>query len=333
VNFTNPLFVGTQQVFNADPGLRTPYVEQLNLNVQRQIFKDLTLQVGYMGKLGHKLLMGWSPNPALFSPTATAGNVDSRRILQPFGNNSEISSRANSNYHALQVQINRRFSRGFSLQGAYTFSRSLDIASNFSLGAAVPNVFNLHTQYSLSDFEAVHIGSVSALWELPRLETQNALLRGVFGGWQVNGLLTLRSGLPVNILSGSDRALSGTPSQRPDVNHDPVLPGGRARGDEVLRWFDRTAFTLPAAGAYGDTGRNGLYGPGSAATNLALFKNVPLPFREGLRLQFRTELFNIFNQVNLSNPNATLSAGANMGRITSTSSEARVIQFALKVIF
>jgi hypothetical protein len=79
--------------------------------------------------------------------------------------------------------------------------------------------------------------------------------------------------------------------------------------------------------------RNGLYGPGSAATNLALFKNVPLPFREGLRLQFRTELFNIFNQVNLSNPNATLSAGANMGRITSTSSEARVIQFALKVIF
>jgi hypothetical protein len=333
VNFTNPLFVGTQQVFNADPGLRTPYVEQLNLNVQRQIFKDLTLQVGYMGKLGHKLLMGWSPNPALFSPTATAANVDSRRILQPFGNNSEMSSRANSNYHALQVQINRRFSRGFSLQGAYTFSRSLDIASNFSLGAAVPNVFNLHTQYSLSDFEAVHIGSVSALWELPRLETQKALLRGVLGGWQVNGLLALRSGLPVNILSGSDRALSGTPSQRPDVNHDPVLPGGRARGDEVLRWFDRTAFTLPAAGAYGDTGRNGLYGPGSAATNPALFKNVPLPFREGLRLQFRTELFNIFNQVNLSNPNATLSAGANMGRITSTSSEARVIQFALKVIF
>lgn len=332
VNFKNPLFVGTQQIFYVDPGLRTPYVQQFNLNVQRQVLKDLTVQVGYVGKLGRKLLMGYSPNPALYTPTATAANIDSRRILQPYGNNSEISSRANSNYNGLQVQADKRISHGFSLQGAYTYSRSLDIASGFALGAVVPNVFNLHSQYSLSDFQAEHIGSFSWLWELPRAQTKNRLVQTVVNGWQVNGLLALRSGLPFNLLLGSDRALSGTPSQRPDVVGDPIFHGSRTRGQEIQQWFNRTAFALPAVGTYGNAGRNALIGPASATTNLALFKDFPVPLRERMRLQFRSEFFNLFNQVNLSNPNATLSSGANMGRITSAA-EARVIQFALKLIF
>jgi hypothetical protein len=332
INFKNPLFVGTQQVFNADPGLRAPYVEQFNLNVQHQLVKDLTVQVGYVGKLGRKLLMGWSSNPALFSASATTANIDQRRILQPYGNNSEISSRANSSYNGLQVQVNKRFGRGFSLQGAYTFSRSLDIASAFSLGAAVPNVFDFHTQYALSDFQAKHIGSFSWLWELPKAGVKNPLIRGVVNGWQMNGLVSARTGLPLNLLLGSDRALSGTPNQRPDVLRNPVLPSDRARGDRISQWFDRTAFAMPALGAYGNTGRNALLGPNSVNTNLALFKNFPLPVREGMHLQFRSEFFNALNAVNLNSPNTTLSALANMGRITGAA-EARVIQFALKLVF
>jgi hypothetical protein len=268
----------------------------------------------------------------LYNSTATPSNVDQRRILPPFGNNSEISSRANSNYNGLQVEVNKRFSRGFSLQGAYTYSRALDIASGFSLGAVVPNVFDLRTQYALSDFQAKHIGSVSWLWELPRAPLHNVFARGVVNGWQVNGLVALRTGLPVNILLGSDRALSGTPNQRPDVLRTPVLSSDRPRGERVLQWFDRTAFALPALGTYGNTGRNAVIGPPSKVTNFALFKNFPVPLREGMRLQFRSEFFNLFNTVNLSNPNATLSSGVNMGRITSAA-DARVIQFALKVVF
>jgi outer membrane receptor protein involved in Fe transport len=332
VNTKNPIFVGTQQVFNADPGLRTPYVQQFNLNVQRQLVKDLTVQVGYVGKLGRKLLMGYSPNPAIYAPGATASNVDQRRILPPYGNNSEISSRANSNYNGLQIQVDKRFSRGFSVQGAYTFSRSLDIASGFSLGAVVPNVFNLRSQYSLSDFQAKHIGSFSWLWRLPRAPVKNGIAGVVVNGWQVNGLVSLRSGLPINPLSGSDRALSGTPSQRPDVTGNPVLSGDRPRAQQVLQWFDRTAFALPAVGAYGNAGRNSLIGTASSTTNLALFKDFRMPLREAMRLQFRSEFFNLFNNVNFSNPNATFSAGANMGRIT-VAAEARVIQFGLKLIF
>src|SRR5260370_8721932 len=88
VNLKNSTFGGRQQIFYPDPGLRAPYVEQFNLNVQREVVKDLTVEVGYIGKLGHKLLIGYSPNPALYSPGATSANIDQRRILQPCGNNS-----------------------------------------------------------------------------------------------------------------------------------------------------------------------------------------------------------------------------------------------------
>ena len=332
VNLKNPTFVGTQQIFYPDPGLRTPYVEQFNFNVQRELVKDLTLEVDYIGKLGHKLLIGYSPNPALYGPGASTGNIDQRRILQPYGNNSEISSVANSNYNGLQIQVNKRFRRGFSVQGAYTFSRSLDNASAIALGAAVPNVFNFRSQYALSDFQAKHIASISWLWELPRVTAGNGIVRAAANGWQVNGLVSLRSGLPINPVLGSDRALSGTPNQRPDVIGNPVLSGDRPRGDRVLQFFDRTAFALPAVGTYGDEGRNALLGPASAATNLAVFRSFPLPLREGMRLQFRSEFFNLFNSVNLSNPNTSFSAGANFGRITAAG-DARVIQFALKLLF
>ncbi len=193
-------------------------------------------------------------------------------------------------------------------------------------------MFNFRSQYALSDFQAKHIASISWLWELPRVTAGNGIVRAAANGWQVNGLVSLRSGLPINPVLGSDRALSGTPNQRPDVIGNPVLSGDRPRGDRVLQFFDRTAFALPAIGTYGDEGRNALLGPASAATNLAVFRSFPLPLREGMSLQFRSEFFNLFNSVNLSNPNTSFSAGANFGRITAAG-DARVIQFALKLLF
>ena len=142
-------------------------------------------------------------------------------------------------------------------------------------------------------------------------------MRGVVGGWQVNGLVSTRSGLPVNIVIGRDTALSGTSNQRPNVVGEHRLSGDRPRAEKILAWFNRAAFAEPRAGTYGNVGRNALVGPPSLNTNLALFKNVPLPGREGLRLQFRSEFFNVFNSVNLGNPNDSFTAGARMGRITS----------------
>jgi len=330
VDLQHPSFVGTQQIFYPDPSLRSPYVEQFNVNVQREVVKDLVVQVGYVGKLGRKLLMGMSANPAIYQPGATLSNIDQRRILQPFGANNKIASEGNSEYNSLQVEATKRFSHHFSMQGSYTFSRSLDMASAFSLGASVPTPLNLRSQWGLSDFNAKHIGSVSWLWQLPALTGQPALLRALGGGWQLNGLVYARSGFPINLLTGSDRALSGTNNQRPDVIGNPVLPDNRPKAGKINQWFNPSVFVLPAAGSYGNLGRNALTGPGAFNTNLAVFKNIPLPFRERMHLQFRSEFFNLFNNVNLSNPNNTL--GSKLGRITSAD-DARVIQFALKLLF
>jgi hypothetical protein len=331
VDLTRPTFSGVQQLFIADPTLRSPYVQNLSLNIQHQVTRDLAVQVGYSGKLGRKLLMGLPLNPAVFGPGATLANIDQRRIYQPFGNLNKISSQANSSYHALQVEVTKRFSNGFSLQGAYAFGRSIDQASAIALGGAVPDVSNLRTQRGLSDYFAKHIASFSWLWEVPG-PSGNGFLRAIAGDWQINGLVSVRTGLPINMLAGADVALSGTPNQRPSVIGDPVLSSDRPRGERILNWFDRTAFISPAAGTYGNVGRNALIGPNFAAANTAIFKNFRLPLREDMRLQFRSEFFNVLNSVNLGNPNTNIRSGVNTARITSAG-EARVIQFALKLIF
>jgi hypothetical protein len=332
IDLTNPRFVGLQEIFYPDPALRSPYIQQFNLNIQREVVAELAVQVAYVGKIGRKLLMGVSTNPALFAPGATVGNINSRRLIPGFGNLQNISSRANSTYHALQIEATKRMSHGISIQGAYTWSKALDQASGIALGAAVPNVFDLGTQWGRSDFDARHVMALSWIWDLPRLTGAAAPVRWIAGGWQLNGLLTARTGHPLNIVTGQDNALSGTPNQRPNLLRDPDLSNDRPRGELVAAWFDRTAFAAPAPGTFGNLGRNALTGPGNFILNAGVFKAFPIPLREQMRFEFRTEFFGLPNRPNLNNPNTSLSAGANMGRITGGGG-ARVIQFAAKVLF
>jgi hypothetical protein len=332
MDLTNPRFIGLQEIFYPDPTLRSPYIQQFNLNVQREIVRDFAIQVAYVGKIGRKLLMGVSTNPALFAPGATVGNINSRRMVQGFGNLQNISSRANSTYHGFQFEGTKRLSRGFSVQTAYTYSKSLDQASAIALGAAVPNVFDLKSQWGRSDFDARHVLAVSWIWDLPKFTGASAPLRLVAGGWQVNGVLSTRSGQPLNILTGQDNALSGTPNQRPNLVGNPFLSTDRPRSQLVAAWFDRTAFANPAAGSFGNLGRNALNAPKNFSLNAGIFKSFPIPLRERMRFEFRTEFFSITNTPNFSNPNNNLSAGANMGRITGAGG-ARVIQFAAKLVF
>ena len=331
-NLSNPQFLGVQQIVYPDPDMRTPYTQQINFNVQHEVARNLVVQVGYAGKLGRKMLIGYETNPGIYRPGATLSNIDQRRIIQPFGKTAVHAANTNASYHALQVEANKRFGHGFSFQGAYTFSKSIDYTSSISESGGVPYVFDLGTEKGLSNFYAKHIGSFSLIWDLPRLKSSAALLRAVAGGWQVNGLYSYRSGQPMNVTTGTDGALSGTSNQRPSSVGKAELAGDRSRADKILAWFDRAAFAAPATGTYGNLGRNALLGPVSAATNFGAFKNFALPWKEGLRLQFRSEFFNVFNSVNLGTPNTALNAGTRMGRITGAGG-ARVVQFALKALF
>jgi hypothetical protein len=162
------------------------------------------------------------------------------------------------------------------------------------------------------------------------LNGKPAALRWIGGGWQWNGLFTASSGLPLNPVIGSDVALSGTPNQRPNVVGNWKQPDGRSRNEQIVAWFNAAAFAKPAAGTYGNSGRDVVISPGSAGVNLALFKNFRVTSREGMKLQFRSEFFNASNRVNLGSPNMTM--GGSMGRITSAG-DPRILQFALKLLY
>ncbi len=332
LNRTDPVFRGIQDLAFADPNFRSGYVQNYNLNLQQQLANDLVIQVGYVGRFARKLIIGLEHNPAIFGPGATLGNINARRIYQGFGSLRSISSLANSGYNGLQVEVNKRYSKGFSVQGAYTWSRAIDLKSAVAaVGANTPNVFDIRSDYGLSDFHASQVASMSWMWEVPGLDG-SSFLRHLTGGWQVNGLATFRTGNPFNVTAGRDNALTGTANQRPNVNGDPVLPANRPTNEFLNAWFDRTVFSHATNGTFGNTGRNALIGPSRSAINFGVFRTFPLPFREGMRLQFRSEFFNLLNQANFNNPNGNLNAGVNMGRITSAA-EARVVQLAIRVTF
>jgi hypothetical protein len=331
-NITNPTFFGTPTLVFPDPGLSTPYVEQVNLAVQREIIRDTVLEVGYVGKFGHNLLYSNNYNPAIYQPGETTSNIDKYRMIQGWGSMSIMETAANSNYHGLQVQGTRRFSGHFSVQGAYTFSKAIDQTSSTSPEASLPsNPFNIAAERGLASFNATHIASLSWIVDLPRLQNQPAALRLIAGGWQWNGLFTARTGLALNETASGDIALVGSGNQRPNVVGDPNnLPGGRTLSQKIAQWFNPAAFAAAATGTFGNAGRDVITAPGTATANVGLFKNFPVPLREGMKIQFRSEFFNVLNRVNLGNPNTTL--GSSNGKISSAGS-ARVLQFALKLLF
>jgi hypothetical protein len=333
VNLSNPTFstVPPPGLTYPSSDLRTPYTFQYNLTVQRQVLRDTVLEVAYVGKLGRKLLTDITTNPAIYGPGATIANEDARRVFAGFGSLNQMGTFANSEYNALQVRATKRYSRHLTVQGAYTFSRALDDSStNVTDTAAIPNPFNVRSEWGLADFYAKHIASISGSYDLPKLSHQNVLIREVAGGWNLVGRFTAHSGQPVNIVTGADNALTGTPKQRPNVIGDPLFSGDRTTTQQLAQWFNPAVFTIPAAGTYGDLGRNAVLGPGMRSLNVAVLKNFPFAAHEGMYLQFRTEAFSVTNTPIFSNPNGTY--GSSLGKITSASGD-RHLQLALKLVF
>jgi hypothetical protein len=294
--------------------------------------RDTVLEAAYVGKFGHKMPYCNESNPAIYVRGATLSTLNNYRIIPGWGSLASMQTSANSSYHGLQVQGSKRYGHHFSVQGAYTFSKAIDQNSSTSGESPIaPNPFNLKAERALATFNAKHIASLSWIVELPSLRGKPVALRLAAGGWQWNGLLTLRTGLPLNpTLGSSDVALSGTGNQRPNVVGDWHLPSDRPLSAKLAQYFSPAAFAAPATGTFGNAGRDIVIAPGSATANAGLFKTFPVPLREGMKIQFRSEFFNVLNRVNLGSPNVTL--GSSMGRITSAGSP-RVLQLALKLLF
>lgn len=339
INPQNPLLLLPQTVLDLAPDYRDPTVWSWTFSIQRQLVRSSMIEAAYIGKASTGLAMTISANPALPSSTATTGNINQRRLYYPgvISNVNQGASAGHSSYHGLDLTSRTRMRSGAMLILTYTYSKSLDDNSTFALNSLInQNPFDRRADKAVSSFDRTHVFAFAGVYDVPgvsRFFNNNQAVRTLIDGWQISATGRLATGAPFNVGLGTDNSLTGVNQDRPDVIGDMSLPDDRTRQEKILRWFNPAAFAAPARGTFGNAGRNIGRAPGSINADLGLFKSFQNPAGERWgRLQFRAELFNVTNRVNLGAPSSNLNAGANFGRITSAGSP-RIVQFALKYLF
>ncbi|HYR41774.1 MAG TPA: carboxypeptidase regulatory-like domain-containing protein, partial [Terriglobia bacterium] len=304
--------------YGVDPNYRLGYVQIWNVDVQREIRSaNLTVNLDYTGTKGTHLDVIEAPNR-----TATGLRIPG---VQPF--NWETSA-ANSTAHAGTIRLRRRLQAGIQLGGSYTFSKSIDNASNVAGaggGVVAQNAFDLAAERGLSNFDQTHRLSLDYLFELPfgrekRFLANVPYLRGVFGNWQVSGNWSLASGLPytarvLGSFTDVNRGTNGTlRANATGISADLSNP-------TVAEWFNTGAFAVPAAGQFGNVGRNTLRGPTTSVFSMAL--NKVIPFSDGRSLELRAQASNVFNTAQFRGIDTNLNSPS-FGRITSVGSMRRI---------
>lgn len=327
--FTLPL--GQWGAFGND--FRPSYNQSFNFTVEREMFSSTVFRASYVSTLGRFLSYNQDVNFARYAPGATTGNIQARRPYQDFGPTLVADSGSNSSYHAMQLSVERRMNRDVSFEVNYTWSTSIDEFSEDTTpgqSSSIPNPLDRLGNRGRSDFDNPHRLVATYVWALPTLREANPFIRGLFGGWESSGIITIRNGFPFTASTGTDRSLSGIGLDRPDVIGDPNLPSGRSRAEMIARYFNTSAFQLNAPGTFGTTPRAYMRGPGAATFDLSAVKSFNIT--ERVRTQFRAEFFNAFNKPNFSSPFSQANTPARFGRIESAG-DPRIIQLALKLAF
>jgi hypothetical protein len=305
--------------------LRTAYVQHWNFSVQQAVASSGVIEVAYVGTKGTSLLAGRDVN----QPQPTPGE----RYLRPnpmFEDITILESRASSIYHSAQARYQQRLLSGLSTLVSYTLGKSLDDASGFFPSAGDPNFpqnsYDLRAERARSSFDVRQRLSASYVYDLPF--RGNWLVRG----WQTNGVWTFQSGRPftVALLPDIDNSNTGRTSlgfganDRPNAVVSPELDNPTAG-----RWFNTSAFAMPARGTFGSAGRNIVEGPGFQSVNVSLVKNTPLS--ERTTLQLRAEAFNLLNRANYDQPD-NFYGSPSFGAVLSAG-QPRRLQFGLRILF
>jgi hypothetical protein len=332
-NPTNPQFILPASIYGMAPNFRWPYTYQFNFSIQRQVTQNLTLAAAYVGSLSHRLPFAEDLNYPYYNSTATSSNVNNRRPIQPgtLAQIYSVQSVMNANYHSLQVTLEKRLSHRLSAKGFYTFSKDLEdvqLDNNTTNGGA-QDFRNLAEERGLSDNNRRHTMVTSIIWDMAYFSNMNRWARAILNGWALSGIVTLQSGGPFNVTTGSDTNLDGNNNDRVNLIGDPFLDPHRSRNDVTNAWFNTAAFTKGANGTDGTLGRNVMTGPGSKTADIGIFRNFIIG--ERVQLQARGEFTNALNIVNLGNPNGTLSS-ALFGTIRSAQNM-RQVQIGLRLIY
>jgi hypothetical protein len=351
VNITNGVTFANALTLAAAGGLapatinhdfKNPYVQSWNLTVERSFTNTLALSAGYIGakathlRIARNINQKGSAVAAPFPTLSATSPIKPSSCIPvppnppppcPVGNITEVDSGANSNYNALWLKANKRFSHGLQFNASYTYSKSLDYNSLSSQGVIAQDSFNIHNDYGRSDFDVRHRFVANAIYELPFKGNR------FVSGWQLGIITQAQSGNPLTLLT-SNTAFTGNQTLRPDVTGTSAITGN------PNQWFaSPTVFVFPgttAAPHFGSLGRNAVAGPNFVNTDFSVIKNTNIS--ERIKTQFRVEMFDVFNHANFGNPSRIIGNAA-FGRITGTRfptgdfGSARQIQFALKLSF
>jgi hypothetical protein len=315
---------------------QTPYAYQFNATVQHQVGNHLGVEVGYVGSRGEHLPIFIELNPGLWSAGQTTVGP---RLFPAFALVRPTFSAARSRYHSLQASARMRPTHGFNFLTSYTFGHAKDHVSGLNIGGEPRPVLPVTIgdqasidralSYEWGDalFDVRHRFVVSFGAELPTPRRFGSLVEQIAGGWQLNGIVQYQTGFPLSVTNSQldIRFLTN----RPDATCDPNDNAPHTTD----QWFDTSCFVARPLAQTGDrpgnAGRNTIRGPGFAATDLSLFKNIDVGSRR--RIQLRIEAFDLFNQAHLNNPGGAIGT-ANFGRITSAL-DGRVMQLGVKYLF
>lgn len=352
----NGLLAGKADLIVADRDMRTQYSFNWFLGVQRSFSRSWVVEADYIGSVGRKLYAMYDVNR--FAGDLIVNNGVLRRLNTSFGAINYVQGRFNSEYHGGTALVRKRFDKGLSFDVAFTLGKTLDGVNvggggNEYDGIPVADADNLARERGLAVFDIPRKVSSTVLYELPAPSSRSGALKHILGGWQLSEITILQSGRPFSVVCSGPpfqpvRDASGVIVENSgcDYNADgnswdyPMTPSwgnsksGLSRSDYMLGIFKPADFAKPPLGKEGDLGRNTFRGPGFANVNFALAKRSRVPWftgPEGAMAEFRTEFFNIFNRVNLTQVDGNL-ASSTFGRSTSAYG-ARNIQFALRFQF
>ena len=321
-------------VIGVFPGYTSSYAQQFNIGVQHEITSmQLIVKATAVGNLGRRLGTTIDLNQPLPGP----GAVNPRRaffgVRPGLAGISYAVSDGLSNYLSGQLSVEKRMSHGVNLLFGYTWSHAIDdVATEFGGGTGTPqDIRNRRADRGNSAYDIRHRGTISYTYRLPFGKGRPMLNHGgaadvLLGGWQTNGIVILQTGLPFTVAHAGANT-GGAGGSRPDFVRDATLPSGQR---SLARWFDPTAFAVPAIYTFGNVGRDTLFGPGRWNVDMSLFKDFHL--HERLVLQFRAEAFNVFNHPQFGQPNGTVGTSS-AGTITSIVGNPRQMQLALRIQF
>jgi len=348
-----------QGVFSVDRELGSGYVQQWNLAVQRELTRNTSIELAYAGSKITRVgvpdtninqltaeqlsqggpLLANVPNPyfGIIPGSSSLGNptIPQAQLLKPYPEFTNVTLFRNnvgtSNYNAFQLKVEQRLSRGLSIIAHYTRSKLIDEASSVFDAAIisgptanypVADSYNRKLERDVSTGDMPNVFVTGATWDLPIAKQHRYL-----GGWQLTGMLTLQSGVPLALTQITNfNAFAGFGTQRPNRISDPELPASQR---SVSKWFDTEAFVVAPQFTLGNSSRNPVRGPAFRNLDVALIKHTKIT--ETVDVEFRTEVFNFTNTPPLGAPNVVKGNSA-FGTIT-TAGDPRVIQFGLKVNF